>query len=269
MADSGSGTVSSPISIPATETVANLSLNTLSDETFTAKRKADQLDALEEQPAIKLVEVGTDGDLALRVGSNYTGQTDGPLDIKIARYAMKSGSPVFAKMLSSKFMENEAAIIGLPEESPKAFLEFCNILHHKTTNLDHLTAHEVWELAIIADMRQAQHVLRPWILDRTNKAYMEIKERMNVRRWQLVNCQPPDKRSSSCFGIGSLIEIGAIFGLAGLFWAATRGLLFNGDIGVYHTNSQELLCLPSVMHPNGENVYGKLFDSLSSSDTFI
>ncbi len=257
MAYSSSGRLARPTDKSAAHSVANPSLNPIVNCTFTGKRKADQFGAPEEQTAIKLVEVDTDGDLTFRVGTRYTAKLDRPLDIKVARHAMTSGSPMFKTMLSSRFMESEAAIIELPEDSPTAFLEFCKILHHKTTNLEHLSGFEVWELAIVADMRQSQHVLRPWILDATGEAYTDIEENLDDQDWDTVNCQPFNRCTSSTFDIGQLFEIGAIFGLARLFWAATRALLFNGTFGDQLTSSSELLCLPSISHPNGENVYGR------------
>ncbi|KAJ9610208.1 hypothetical protein H2200_004985 [Cladophialophora chaetospira] len=250
MADSGSNPPAN--NPPGMDPISSPELGASSSQ----KRKADEMDSPEEQPTIKLIEVDPDGDLIIRVGAEYTAylMSTQPIDIKVNRHVMSLGSPVFAKMLSSGFTEGEAGIINLAEDSPTAFLEYCNILHHKTISLDHLSGKAVWELALIADMRQSQHVLKWWILGKTDQAYAHIRKELKQVRMVGGHTTLVESKGT-WFTIASLIEIAAVFSHAELFWDSTRYLFAIAKKGDDPTSHRKEPCLPATANPDGEDVH--------------
>lgn len=70
------------------------------------KRKADELEELEEQTPTKTLEVVPDADVTFNVGTGKDA-----LQIKVSGTAMGWASPMFKTMLSSQFIEAQTKII--------------------------------------------------------------------------------------------------------------------------------------------------------------
>ena len=230
------------------------------DVSAAQKRKADQLEDSEEQPTIKLVEVDPNGDLIFRVGAKYTEKSSNPLDIKVNRNIMSLGSPVFAKMLSGGFLEAQAGVIDLFEDNPTSFLEYCKILHHKTTNLSQLSETEILELVTIADMRGSQSVLRPWMFDCTQRAYTHLREALlkSLTSGSTVSTASIKEFKGPDFSIETLVEIAATFNHPEYFWDATRSFFANIQNEIDPSHNSRERSLPAATNPNGHEICGKI-----------
>ena len=101
-----------------------------------------------------LHEVAQGGDLVLKAGEMSPG---GYRLIKVHSFCLKLASPVFRAMLDSSFAEGTTAHteekpLPLPDENGLAFLELCNILHHKPSQPPNLFI--LQSLVVIADKYQ-------------------------------------------------------------------------------------------------------------------
>ncbi|EXJ57284.1 hypothetical protein A1O7_07631 [Cladophialophora yegresii CBS 114405] len=220
------------------------------------KRKADEIDMPEAQPQNKIIEVVPNADVTFKVGTGKDA-----VEVKVSGMVMGLASPVLSRMLFGQFVEAQTKTVSLPEEDPEAFLQFCNIVHHRPVRLYDLTSRQLLALAVLSDMWHSLDVVGPWLDLRTRA----VRDSMHGQR--VVNAQTmieyqlivPDLGplpQTERFCIRDLIEICAILSLANDFRAATRHYL-----AVCSRDSTMVtrsgMTIPSVVNPYGETVYGK------------
>jgi hypothetical protein len=70
------------------------------------KRKADEIDAAEEQPHSKVIEVVPNADVTFKVGTG-----EDAIDVKVLGTAMGLASPVLSRMLFGQFAEAETKVV--------------------------------------------------------------------------------------------------------------------------------------------------------------
>ncbi|KIW65894.1 hypothetical protein PV04_08109 [Phialophora macrospora] len=219
-------------------------------------RKADEIEAAEEQPHPKVIEVVPNADVTFKVGTG-----EDALEVKVLGIAMGLASPVLSRMLFGPFVEAETKVVNLPDEDPKVFLQFCNIVHHRPTKLCNLASQQLVALAILSDMWHSQEVVTSFLFMRTDSVRKALNETGPCRY-----SEPPGGLGTTpleglhvgneSFQLRDVIDICAILSCKVDFWHATRHYLalYQGD------NKEATPCgakIPSMANPNGETVYGK------------
>ncbi|KAJ9610209.1 hypothetical protein H2200_004986 [Cladophialophora chaetospira] len=225
-----------------------------------SKRKADEMDAPEEKPEVKLVEVIPDADLLLKVGGGS--KVSKALDIKVSSMVMSLVSPVFKVILSSAFQEAATKTIILDEDDPDVILTFCEIVHHRSPDLRKLTNDQLVDLAVFADMRQCQSVLLPWIrtvtadiqeLVRHEEGFLDIKLTKYSTIPPYVLVADVDRKPRLC--VRDLLEIASTFSWKMDFWYATRQYMAQYPTG---TGSEEVIIFadekPGLVNAKGQGV---------------
>ncbi|OCT46969.1 hypothetical protein CLCR_02476 [Cladophialophora carrionii] len=189
------------------------------------KRKADEMDgeAKEQGERPRVVEVIPNGDVTFKVG---TGEE--ACEITASGVVVSLASEVFSSMLSSNFMEGRTKVISLPEDDPQSVLTFCQIVHHKAENLNHLDPEELNKLAVFADMRLCTSALRPWVVMRLSP----LIERLDHRSPKLWQHQEDEQQDGDGDGytrdnLEQLLPVMLLFQLEGMFWKSTRFLIWS------------------------------------------
>lgn len=151
------------------------------------------------------VAVAPSGDVLLIVG-----QGDDAIEVQVFGNVLSLASDVFARELSSSFIEAQSKTIELPDEHPGAVLDFCNLLHHKIENLEHCKGKRLLNLALFADARLCTPVLSPWIQARVAEG-LRFPDLPCVEDFELLDLEWQD-----------LLVITAIFDFHDLFWTISK-----------------------------------------------
>lgn len=109
------------------------------------------------------ISIDTRGDVILEVGPPSAKRS-----LRVSSKALSLGSPVFAAMLNSTFMEGAVPADGsprsipLPEDDPRAVTTLCNVLHHQSDYVRVERFKDLDRLAILCDKYDCARALRPW-----------------------------------------------------------------------------------------------------------
>ncbi|KAJ9610215.1 hypothetical protein H2200_004992 [Cladophialophora chaetospira] len=187
------------------------------DQQETAPRKA------------KLVVVAEEGDALFEVGNDQNA-----LDIRVSATATKT--------------------IRLPEDDPKVVLAFCDVVHHRVDDLDHLETDELVKLATFADMRLCTRVLRPWVLMRISR-FIDTINREEGAYWRMVDSTYD---AELIFQLQKLLPIVTLFGMERAFYKCSRIMISSFRLASIQTG---VPASQAEAHPRVTEVQGKLHSS--------
>ncbi len=197
----------------------------------------------------KLVKVVPDGDLLLKVGKG-----DAALDIRVSATVVSLASEVFGRMLSSNFVEGQTKTIILTEDEPKIVLAFCNIVHHKSENIDDLELQDVEKLGVFADMRMCTTALRPWALMRIAR----FVDTLNREEWAYWSMQDDTFDIEDVFDLTKLLPIITSFRMDRLFYKYSRMMLSSRCLLRNREYNPKSLPVPTGAHLRVTEILGKL-----------
>ena len=177
----------------------------------------------------KVIEVVPAGDVLLKVGKD-----EDAVDIKVSGVVLSLASEVFAKMLSSDFVEGQSRVVRLPEDDPATWLTFCKIIHYAAGDIEPQSPDDLIRLGVMADMRLATEALSPWVymhltvvIDKLDKLNPDLKFFSKI-------LEAGVRHGRHRFTVDSLFRIALLFGFEDLFWETT-GLLI---LQCFHSESQ-------------------------------
>lgn len=123
----------------------------------------------EAKPAVEgkkkhfTINIDPRGDVSLDVGPPGAKRS-----LRVSSSVLSLGSPVFAAMLNSTFMEGTVPTdgsirtISLQEDNPRAVTTLCNVLHHQSQYVRVETFKDVDQLALLCDKYDCARALKPW-----------------------------------------------------------------------------------------------------------
>ncbi len=109
------------------------------------------------------INIDPRGDVTLKVGPPGAGRS-----LRVSSSVLSLGSPVFAAMLNSTFIEGTVPTdgstrnISLLEDEPRAVTTLCNVLHHQSQYVRVEIFKDFDQLALLCDKYDCARALKPW-----------------------------------------------------------------------------------------------------------